>query len=114
MVKFCVCDKDDVCYSPGATAPRTVYFYPYCTSEICHMYAVQRGPDEASLVSTSTDTPKTYSAGEQFKAGEDRVYFDMDPMLDPQVYIYASKVSCSGCTNIQSDTCTGPAIPVTG
>ncbi|KAH7694806.1 hypothetical protein AAVH_38142 [Aphelenchoides avenae] len=73
------------------------------------MYAVQRGPDEASLASTGTT--KTYKIADQSK---DDGYYDMDPALVPQVYIYASKVSCHGCSNIESNMCTGPAIPVAG
>ncbi|KAH7721202.1 hypothetical protein AAVH_11295 [Aphelenchoides avenae] len=110
--KFCVCDEEGTCYSSGATAPTDVYFYPYCTTAgICHMYAVQRGPREASLVSTSKPP---YTVGDQFKGDDDRSYYDMDPAPVTQVYIFASKVSCGGCANIESDTCTGPAIPVTG
>ncbi|KAH7714753.1 hypothetical protein AAVH_17893 [Aphelenchoides avenae] len=76
------------------------------------MYAVQRGPDEASLVNTGTR--KIYTVADQFKPNEVRFYYDMDPSMEPQVYIFASKVSCSGCASIQSNTCTGPVIPATG
>ncbi|KAH7680391.1 hypothetical protein AAVH_41234, partial [Aphelenchoides avenae] len=112
MALFCVCDEAGNCYSSGATAPTTVSFYPYCggggeqilssletgvVSLACHMYAVQEGPDAASLVGAS----KTYSLVGQYVNDVDPDIHNMDPTLNPQVYIYASKVSCRGCSYIQ-------------
>lgn len=74
------------------------------------MYAVQEGADGASLTSASA----TYYLDNQYTCGTCIDIYNMDPTLNPQVYIYAAKVSCRGCSYIQSDTCTGPALPVSG
>jgi hypothetical protein len=110
MANFCVCDEANVCYKSGATAPTTVSLFPYCSGGVCHMYAVQEGPDAASLVSAS----KTYYLVDQYVNDVDPDIHNMNPALSPQVYIYAAKVTCNGCAAIQSDTCTGPATVVAG
>lgn len=75
------------------------------------MYAVQSGTNG---ILKSISTPKTYKAMDQYVNLEEMTLHDMNPLMDPQVYIYASTVSCRECSDIQSNTCSGPVIPVTG
>lgn len=75
------------------------------------MYAMQDGTCAARLVSAT----KTYYMGNQYDScDEGGEIKNMDRDLNPQIHIYASKVSCRGCSSIQCNTCSGPATPGSG
>ncbi|KAI6194467.1 hypothetical protein M3Y96_01128000 [Aphelenchoides besseyi] len=93
---FCTCNSAGVCCTPSG-AVDTVLFIPFCSGGTCVMDTVVQGDSGASLVC------------------EDRTTFTVDgtnsdaPLGTP-TYFDASSVSCRGCTNIRSDTCTGPTM----
>ncbi|KAI6197051.1 hypothetical protein M3Y94_01179200 [Aphelenchoides besseyi] len=93
---LCVCNSAGVCCTPSGNVD-TVLFIPFCSGGTCVMDTVVQGDGTASIVcddGTSFTVDGTNS----------------DAPLGTATYFNANSVSCSGCNNIRSDTCTGPTV----
>ncbi|KAI6220067.1 hypothetical protein M3Y99_01625000 [Aphelenchoides fujianensis] len=101
---MCACNAENVCCSPptDAAAPTQVQIIPYCDDEgVCQMNLYMEAGTMATELSCTNGDVYTYDMQTDPATGALRP-------LNTNAYFNADKISCSGCVDIEDDTCTGP------